>query len=91
VTFHRPSGRPREKTRPFILTYPPRQREIPRHVHTTEEFLYILKRRLEFHHAGKRFLVGSGDAVYFDARLPHGGRAYGSRPAVALSIAANIG
>jgi mannose-6-phosphate isomerase-like protein (cupin superfamily) len=47
--------------------------------------------RLEFHHARKRFLLSRGDAVYFDARLPHGGRASGSRPAIALSIAANIG
>jgi transcriptional regulator with XRE-family HTH domain len=82
--------RARKKMEPFILTYPPRQRSLPRYVHTTEEFLYVLKGRLEFHHAGKRFLLGPGDAVYFDARLPHGGRAHGSRPAVALSIAANI-
>jgi mannose-6-phosphate isomerase-like protein (cupin superfamily) len=74
---------------PFILTYPPNQREIPRYVHTTEEFLYILKGRLEFHYRGKRFLLKAGDSVYFDARMPHGGRAYGSRSAVALSIAAN--
>jgi len=33
--------------------------------------------------------MGPGDAVYFDARLPHGGRACGARSAVVLSVAAN--
>ena len=82
--------RARKRMEPFILTYPPHQTEIPRYVHTTEEFLYILKGRLEFHYRGQRFLLEAGDSVYFDARMPHGGRAHGSRPAVALSIAANI-
>jgi transcriptional regulator with XRE-family HTH domain len=82
--------RARKRMEPFILTYLPHQTEIPRYVHTTEEFLYILKGRLEFHYRGQRFLLEAGDCVYFDARMPHGGRAHGSRPAVALSIAANI-
>jgi mannose-6-phosphate isomerase-like protein (cupin superfamily) len=81
--------RARKRMEPFILTYPPNQQGIPRYVHTTEEFLYVLKGRLEFHYRGKRFRLKAGDSVYFDARVPHGGRAYGSRPAVALSIAAN--
>jgi transcriptional regulator with XRE-family HTH domain len=80
----------RKKMEPFILTYAPGQRAIPRYVHTTEEFLYVLKGRLEFYHAGKRFMLAAGDAMYFDARVPHGGRASGSVPAVALSIAANM-
>jgi transcriptional regulator with XRE-family HTH domain len=82
--------RARKRMEPFILTYPPHQKEIPGYVHTTEEFLYVLKGRLEFHHRGQRFLLKAGDSVYFDARMPHGGRAHGSRPAVALSIAANV-
>jgi transcriptional regulator with XRE-family HTH domain len=79
----------RKKMEPFILTYPPHQPDLPRYIHTTEEFIYVLRGRLEFHHAGKRFLLGPGDSVYFDARFPHGGRAYGNHPAVALSIASN--
>jgi hypothetical protein len=31
-----------------------------------------------------------GDVMHFDVRVPHGGRAYGSVRAVALSFAANM-
>ncbi len=82
--------RAHKKMEPFILTYPPNQKAVPQYVHTTEEFLYVLKGRLEFHHAGTRVVLSPGDAVYFDARVPHGGRAYGTRPATVLAVTTNV-
>jgi transcriptional regulator with XRE-family HTH domain len=77
-----------KKMEPFLITLYPNH-PVPRFVHTADEFFYVLKGQVEFFHRDKRFLLSRGDAIYFDGRVPHGGRAHGSRPAQVLSIASN--
>ncbi len=51
-----------------------------------EEFMYILEGTFEFVYDSKRYLLGQGDAVYFDAAIPHSGRSVGEKKAKVLVV-----
>ena len=51
-----------------------------------EEFMYILEGTLEFVYDSKRYVLNEGDALYFDAAVPHSGRSLGSKEAKALVV-----
>ena len=60
---------------PFLFTFPD---EIGPHVffeHKGEEFLFILSGVVEWQVGHEKYTLKAGDSVYFDARLPHRGRA----------------
>jgi len=64
-----------KKMEPFLFTFPS---EIDKHVffeHEGEEFLFILTGRVEWQAGSEKAILEPGDSVYFDARLPHRGRA----------------
>jgi transcriptional regulator with XRE-family HTH domain len=70
-------GEPRRMA-PFLFTFP---REIEKRVffeHEGEEFLFILSGQVEWQMGHEKFLLGPGDSVYLDSRLPHRGRAIGA-------------
>lgn len=75
-----------QRMEPFLVTYPPGVAKPPRFAHRGEAFLFVLKGRIEFHHDGSLVVLRQGDSVYFDNELPHGGRALGATPAVALVV-----
>lgn len=50
-----------------------------------EEFLFILSGKVEFDVGDDRYVLEEGDSLYFDANLPHKGRAIG-RAAKALVV-----
>ena len=75
-----------KRMEPFLMTYPPGAEVPPRYAHRGEAFMFVLKGRIEFHYDGQVSVLGSGDSVYFDNELPHGARASGARPAVALVV-----
>jgi transcriptional regulator with XRE-family HTH domain len=75
-----------KRMEPFLVTYPPHVKEAPRFSHGGEAFLFVLKGRIAFHHDDRTMVLGVGDSVYFDNELPHGGRAVGPRPAIALVV-----
>lgn len=77
-----------KRMEPFLLTYPAGLPQVPSFTHGGEEFVFVLRGRLEFVHGGRRFVLRPGDSLYLDGRVPHGGRAFGRRPAVALVVAA---
>lgn len=77
-----------KRMEPFLLTYPCGLEDVPSFTHAGEEFLFLLRGRLEFVHGGTRFTLAPGDGLYFDGRVPHGGRALGQKNAVALVVAA---
>ncbi len=77
-----------KRMEPFLLTYPAGLPAAPSFTHGGEEFLFLLKGRLEFVHGGTRFVLRPGDCLYLDGRVPHGGRALGRRDAVALVVSA---
>ena len=54
--------------------------------HEGEEFLFVHKGRVEINFASQLFVLSTGDAVYFDAHIPHKIRSLGSHPAQVLVI-----
>lgn len=77
-----------KRMEPFLLTYPAGLGEPPSFTHDGEEFIFLLKGRLEFVHGGDRFTLRPGDCLYLDGKVPHGGRALGPRNAVAVVVTA---
>ncbi len=75
-----------KRMEPFLVTYPPGLAEAPRFAHRGEGFLFVLRGRVEFQHDAARHVLGPGDSAYFDNELPHGARALGRTPAVALIV-----
>lgn len=75
-----------KRMEPFLVTYPAGAAEPPPYSHGGEAFMFVLKGRLEFHYDGRATVLRAGDSVYFDNELPHGARAAGASPAVALVV-----
>ncbi|HKO69159.1 MAG TPA: XRE family transcriptional regulator [Burkholderiaceae bacterium] len=71
-------NRRNKRMEPFLFSFP---RRIAGHVHFKhdgEEFLFILTGRVEFEVNGETYILEEGDSLYFDASLPHRGRALGA-------------
>jgi transcriptional regulator with XRE-family HTH domain len=77
-----------KRMEPFLVTYPPGLAEAPRRSHGGEAFLFVLRGRVELCHDRERHILGPGDSAYFDNQLPHGARALGRTPALALVVTA---
>ena len=75
-----------KRMEPFLFTYPAGGPLPPRYSHRGEAFMFVLKGRIEFHYDGTVAVLRPGDSVYFDNELPHGARASGARPALALVV-----
>lgn len=74
------------KMEAFLFTFPSNVDKYVFFEHDGEEFLFILTGRVEWQIGHGRHELEVGDAVYFDARLPHRGRALDG-PASALVVA----
>jgi transcriptional regulator with XRE-family HTH domain len=73
---------------PYFAEFQPLTKEMnPKaHMHPGFEFLYVLDGELEFHHGDQECLLGTGDAVYFDASTPHSYQCAGKKPAGAIIV-----
>jgi transcriptional regulator with XRE-family HTH domain len=70
----------------FLFTFPSNIDKYVFFEHEGEEFLFMLSGRVEWQVGHERHVLEPGDAVYFDARLPHRGRALeGEATAVVVS------
>ncbi len=78
------------KMEAFLFTFPSNIDKYVFFEHDGEEFLFILSGRVEWQIGHERHLLEAGDAVYFDARLPHRGRALDGE-ASALVVAHRAG
>jgi transcriptional regulator with XRE-family HTH domain len=75
-----------KKMEPFIFTFPAK---IDSHVffdHEGEEFLFVLKGRIEFQVGGERWVLREGDSLYFDSHIPHRGWSLGGAAKVLVVI-----
>lgn len=54
------------------------------HEHAGIEFLYVMSGRLRLRSAGEAHELGEGDAVYFDASVPHSYARVGAKKTTAL-------
>jgi transcriptional regulator with XRE-family HTH domain len=69
---------------PFIITFSFDADHVLSYV--GEEFMYILEGTFEFVYDSKRYVLAQGDAVYFDAAVPHSGRSVGEKHAKVLVV-----
>jgi uncharacterized cupin superfamily protein len=54
--------------------------------HPGHEFIYMLSGRVVYRHGDRRYPLGPGDALFFDALAPHGPEEMPELPARYLSI-----
>lgn len=54
--------------------------------HEGEEFMYVLEGTHEFMYDGKKYMLNSGDSIYFDSVIPHSGRSIGKKKAKILAV-----
>ena len=75
------------KMEPFSIKVPPKKVEDLNYSHHEgQEFIYMLKGRLELHLGDKVFVMESGDSFYFDSNTPHALRALDGTPAEFLDV-----
>lgn len=75
----------RQHMEPFLFRFPA---DLEKHVyfeHDGEEFIHVLKGSVEFKIGDEVLVLRAGDSLYFDARIPHKGRAL-VRDAEALAV-----
>ncbi|MEU4658079.1 XRE family transcriptional regulator [Streptomyces sp. NPDC023723] len=70
----------------FKVLVPPRQEEPDRRTHEGYEWLYVLSGRLRMLLGEHDLVVGAGEAVEFDTRVPHWFGAAGEEPVEFLSL-----
>jgi transcriptional regulator with XRE-family HTH domain len=58
------------------------------HDHPGVEFLYVMSGVLSLHIKGEEHVLDAGDAIYFDATLPHAYRRSGGRSCTAVVVTA---
>lgn len=64
-------GKPGRRLEPFLVRLAPGQaQKAPLH-HSGDEFLYVLRGELDFHWGRERFHLRPGDAITYDAAIPH--------------------
>ncbi len=79
---------PERMVDPYLAEFvvPKRKLDVKTHTHPGQEFLYMLKGKLEIEHNGVKHELEEGDAVYFDASIPHSYRCAGKTPAKAVLV-----
>jgi len=73
---------------PLIVTVQPEDHDPVLVTHPGQEFNYVLEGSIELLFDQKRFVLNTGDCVYFNPAHPHGQRACGSGPAKFLTVIA---
>jgi len=72
---------------PFLIEVRPGAEE--RHdlsTHEGEEFIFVLAGSIEIDYGKERFVLGSGDSIYYDSIVPHQVRAHHDVPASILAV-----
>ena len=78
---------------PYFAEFVPLTKEMePKaHMHPGSEFLYVLEGELEIRHGEQGYILGAGDAAYFDASTPHSYLCVGKKPAGAIIVTLHQG
>ena len=69
--------KPNKAMEPFVFTFPSQVQGDTYFEHDGEEMIFILSGSVEFEIADKRFLLSSGDCIYFESSLRHRGQSIG--------------
>ncbi|HEY3275853.1 MAG TPA: XRE family transcriptional regulator [Syntrophorhabdaceae bacterium] len=54
--------------------------------HEGEEFMYVLEGTHEFIYGEEKYILKTGDSIYFDSEVRHGGRSIGPKKAKILAV-----
>ena len=78
---------------PYFAEFVPltKEMEAKAHMHPGSEFLYVLEGELEVRHGEQGYMLGSGDAAYFDSSMPHAYLCAGRKPAGAIIVTLHHG
>lgn len=68
--------------------HPLAEDKVRRHHHAGVELIYLLKGSLEVRIGKEEHTLEEGDAMYFDASVPHGYRRMGKQPCAAIVVSA---
>ena len=68
---------PAKRMDPFVFTFPTEIGEDVFFEHDGQELVFVLSGRIEFRVDDQEWVLSSGDSIFFDASLPHRGRALG--------------
>jgi transcriptional regulator with XRE-family HTH domain len=68
--------------------HPLAQDRVRRHQHDGVELIYLMKGSLELSIGKEEHVLEEGDAIYFDASVPHGYRRVGKTPCAAIVVSA---
>ncbi len=65
-------GKSKKIMQPFTVTlHPNSEDQLALFDHAGEEFIYVLEGEIEFFYEKERYPLKPGDALYFDANVPH--------------------
>ncbi|MBW1712194.1 MAG: helix-turn-helix transcriptional regulator [Deltaproteobacteria bacterium] len=73
---------------PFVVTFAVDDNQDPADLvnHAGEELLFVIKGRIKFTYGQEDYILEPGDAVHFEASLPHKAAALGGQPAECLIL-----
>lgn len=74
---------------PLLVDVASARGTVPLQSHPGQEFNYVVEGRCAFHYGKERIELSTGDAVYFDATVPHVCRALPGEPARVVAIVAS--
>lgn len=80
------AAKPFKSMEPFIMRPPFTFQDNRTFHHTGEEFIYVLAGAMEVQFPKRQIRLEAGDAIYFDAHLPHRSRSLGAEIAEALVV-----
>ncbi|MGB9978565.1 helix-turn-helix domain-containing protein [Methanobacterium sp.] len=72
------SGKADRHMEPFIIDVRiPASKDYKLSSHEGEEFIYVMKGKIEILYGQERYLLSEGDSIYYDSIVPHDLHAYG--------------
>ncbi|WP_020680793.1 helix-turn-helix domain-containing protein [Marinobacterium rhizophilum] len=83
LSYHRGKKKSYE---PFLITMDDAAEVFPTFSHPGQEFIYLLQGRIQYRHGNHLYEMEPGDALSFDAEVPHGPELLREVPIQLLSV-----
>jgi mannose-6-phosphate isomerase-like protein (cupin superfamily) len=80
------AGKRFKSMEPFVMRPPLRFQDERRFEHAGQEMMFVLVGKIELEFGGQKYVLNTGDCVYFDAHVPHRSRSLDNRIAQALVV-----
>ena len=80
---------PQKKDRhlePFLVTLEPAETEEERSTHDGQEFIFVLKGKMEVRLGTEIHILEPGDTIYYDSTVPHLVKCYGKGTTKMLAV-----